>query len=110
MAKADGAELVFVVDVTSFTEKGFIASTSYEGKGLDLEFDEENEGVFLEPEMAKRLGVRRGASLSIIVEDTATTVTQVRVSSVGSRVRISDARVYYAIGREGGAVIRIRRP
>lgn len=110
MARAEGSELVFVVDVTSFTKKGFVGTTNYEGEKVDLEFDEEDEGVYLNSEMARRMGVRKGAPLSVIVEDHAITVVVTRVAAVGNSVRISEAKVYYAIGKEGGAIIRVRSP
>jgi hypothetical protein len=103
-------ELVFVVDVTSFTKRGYAGSTSYEGNEIRLEFDEDGDGVFLKSEMAERIGARRGLSLSVVVEDDSTTVADVKYAGAGKSVRISDPKVYYAIGREGGAIIRIRSP
>ncbi len=109
MSRVDGGELDFVVDITSFTQNGFVGTTKYEGKVVDLEFDEDGDGLFLSAEMANRIDVRKGTPVSVIVEDGVTTVTQMRVAAVGEKVRISDPKVYYAIGREGGAVVRVRR-
>ena len=106
-AKSD--ELVFVVDVSSFTKKGFLGATSYEGTEIILEFDEDEEGVFLSREMALRLGIRRDSPLSVVVEDNATTVVESKVAGISKSFRVSSAKVYYAIGKEGGAVVRIRK-
>jgi hypothetical protein len=103
------AELAFAVDVSSLTEKGFVGTSTYGGKRVDLEFDDLGDGVFLSSEMATRLGVRKGSTLSVIIEDEKIQVVEVVVGGTGKSVRISDPRVYYAVGREGGAVIRIRR-
>lgn len=86
-----------------------MGTTQYEGKRVDLDFDEDGEGLFLSTEMAERIGARKGVSVTVIVEDGATAVAKMRVTAVGKAVRISDPKVYHSIGREGGAVIRIRR-
>ena len=109
MASASQQELVFVVDVSSLTEKGFVGTTTYLGKKLDLEFDDQGAGVFLNQEMAKRLQVRKGSLVSILIEDDRNQLVEAAVAGVGASVRISDPKVYYAVGREGGAVIRIRK-
>ena len=109
MASADAAELVFVVDVSALTSKGFIGSTEYEKRKVDLDFDDANAGVYLNSEMAGRLRVKKGSRLSIVIEDDDNQVALTRVASVGRSLRISDAKVYYAVGREGGAVIRVRK-
>ena len=109
MAGAEGAELVFVVDVSSLTKKGFVGSTRYEGRQADLEFDDGDEGVFLNAEMAGRLHVRKGSKLSILIEDDRNQVVESTVAGVGRTLRISDARVYYPVGRDGGAIVRVRK-
>ncbi len=109
MASASAAELVFVVDVSALTSEGFIGSTRYEGEKVDLDFDDANAGVFLNSEMAGRLHVKKGSRISIVIEDDDNQVAETKVTSVGKSLRISDARVYYAVGREGGAVIRLRK-
>jgi ABC-type lipoprotein release transport system permease subunit len=106
---ADRAELVFVVDVSSLTKKGFVGATKYEGKQVELEFDDGTAGVFLNLEMAGRLHVRKGSKLSIIVEDERNSVVESTVAGVGKTIRISDSRVYYPVGRDGGAIIRITK-
>ncbi len=103
------AELVFVVDVSSLTKKGFVGTTTYQGRQVDLEFDDAGAGVFLTSEMAGRLHVRKGSSLSLIIENERNQVAEVPVAAVGKGLRISDPRVYYAVGREGGAIIRVRK-
>lgn len=109
MAEAPEAELVYVVDVSSFTKKGFIGSTEYEGKTVSIEFDDEDKGVWLTPEMAKRLHVRKGSSLSIVVEDDRRELTKNVTAGVRPTARISSAKVYYAVGKEGGAVLKVRK-
>jgi ABC-type lipoprotein release transport system permease subunit len=109
VAKAADPELVFVVDVSSFTKEGFVGSTRYEGKQVDLEFDADGRGISLSPEMAGRLGVRRGSSVSVAIENDANMVVKATVASVGRSLLISDAKIYYAVGREGGAVLRLRK-
>ena len=109
MASAALAEIVFVVDVSALTNKGFVGSTKYEGKRVDLSFDDGDAGVFLDSEMAGRLHVRKGSRVSLVVEGDANQVAESRVAGVRNALLISNARVYYAVGREGGAVIRIRK-
>jgi ABC-type lipoprotein release transport system permease subunit len=109
LAEADEAELVFVVDVSSLTEKGFVGTTTYHGKQVDLEFDDGGEGIFLTSEMAGRLHVRKGSALSVIMENERSMVTKATMAGVGRAPRISDPKIYYAVGREGGAIVRIRK-
>jgi len=103
------AELVFVVDVSALTKEGFKGSTEYEGRTVDLEFDDRGGGVSLTSEMAARLRVKKGSRVSLIVENDANHVKEAKVASVGKSLRISDPQVYYAIGKEGGAVLRVRK-
>ena len=109
VANAPEAELVFVVDVTSFTKKGFVGSTTYEGKRVDLEFDDESGGVSLTPEMAKRIHVRKASAVLLLVENDRLQKSEANVVSVGRALRISDPKTYYAVGKEGGAIVRIRK-
>jgi len=109
VASAHQAELVFVVDVSALTEKGFIGSTKYEGKTVELEFDDRDAGIFLSPAMAARLHVRKGSNVSLITENERNQATDATVAGVGIAVRISNSKVYYEVGKEGGAVVRIRK-
>ena len=109
MASARQAELVFVVDVTSLTKEGFVGSTKYEGKTVEVEFDDKDGGVFLPSEMAARLGARKGSRVSLIMEGERSQVADSTVARVGKTARISNAKVYYEVGKEGGAVLRIRK-
>lgn len=102
-------EIVFVVDVSSFTEKGFVCTSSFAGEQVDIEFDDGNQGVLLNRKMAKKLGVKGGSQVSALVEAEKTQLVQMIVAAVDTLVRISDAKVYYAVGKEGGAVIRMRK-
>ena len=98
-----------VVDVTSFTEKGFIGTSSFSGKAVSIEFDDGDKGVFLNHEMAERLSVKKGSALSVVVEDDNTQMMRMTVSGVGATIRISSARLYFAVGKEGGAIIKIQK-
>ncbi len=109
MASANQAEIVFVVDVSSLTKNGFVGTTEYEGKKVELEFDDGSAGVFLTSEMAGRLRVRKGSRISVVIEGERNEVVGAEVAGVGKALRISDAKAYYAVGREGGAIIRIRK-
>ena len=110
MAKEEIGELVFVVDVTSFTEGGFIGSTSFEGARVDIEFDDGSGGVSLSPDMAKKIRVRVGSPLLIIGEyDESPQTSRSTLRAIGEQLRISDAKIYYFIGRYGGAIIRVRQ-
>jgi ABC-type lipoprotein release transport system permease subunit len=109
VASAHQAVLVFVVDVSSLTKKGFIGSTKYMGRTVELEFDDRDAGVFLSPEMAARLRVRKGSGVSLILENGRNQVANATVAGVGKTVRISNSKVYYGVGKEGGAILRIQK-
>ena len=109
VAEAPEAELVFVVDVTSFTKKGFVGSTTYVGKPVDFEFDDGDGGVFLTSEMARRIRVRKGSPISVLIENDRHQLAKTTVAGVGKELRVSDAKVYYGVGKEGGAIVRIRK-
>ncbi len=109
MAGAAAPELVFVVDVSSLTKKGFVGTTTYAGGQVDLEFDDGGDGVYLTSKMAGRIHVRKGSAVTLFVENERTQVSEATVSAVGRALRISDPRVYYEVGREGGAIIRVRK-
>ena len=108
-AMAGAAELVFVVDVSSLTNDGFVGSSSYDGKEVDLRFDDSGEGVFLTPQMVGRLQVRKGSKVTLFLEDESILVVELTVAGVEGSPRISDPKVYYAVGHEGGAVLRLRK-
>jgi len=103
------SELVFVVDVSSFTKRGFVGSTEYEGENISIEFDDDDLGVYLTSEMARRLRARKGSPLLVVVEDERPESTKTIAAGVGPQARISNARVYYSVGREGGAVVRVKK-
>ena len=110
LTQEQGDELVFVVDVTSFTENGFIGSSNFGESRVDIEFDDGSEGVSLTPEMANKIKVKAGSPILIIGENEEKPQTsEGTVSSVGEKVRVSDAKTYYFVGRYGGAIIRIRK-
>ena len=98
-----------MVDVSAFTTRGFVGSSEYERKKVDLDFDDAGAGLFLTSEMAGRLRVKKGSKVSITLEEDSSQVVDLELAGVGKTIRISDSRVYYAVGREGGAVIRIRK-
>lgn len=109
MAVAGQAELQFVVNVTSLTKKGFVGSTVYKGEAVDLEFDDGEAGVNLSSEMAARLHVRKGSKVLLVTENDRRLITDAVVSGVGEILRISNSKIYYEVGKEGGAIIKIRK-
>jgi hypothetical protein len=109
VADAERTELVFVVDVSSFSKNGFVGTSEYEGARVDADFDEEGKGVFLTAEMAGRLRVRKGSKVTLTVEGETSAVSELTVAGVGKELRFSDPKVYYGIGREGGAVLRLTK-
>lgn len=109
MGSAGLAELVFVVDVSALTDKGFIGTTRYQGNRIELDFDDADAGVFLNSEMAGRLHAKKGSRVSLVLEGDSNLVAESKVASVGKALRISSAKIYYGVGREGGAIIRIRK-
>jgi hypothetical protein len=106
---AKGADVVLVVDVTSFTAEGFVGSSAFDGDVLNIQFDDKGEGVFLTSEMATRLAVRKGSRLNITVEGETNQVSSATVSGLSKMTRISDPKLYYGVGKEGGAIIRVRK-
>ncbi|MDA4128554.1 MAG: hypothetical protein OK422_03750 [Thaumarchaeota archaeon] len=110
MEKSESQEVVLVVDVTSFTERGFRGTTTFGGKGIEIDFDDRNAGLVLSGEMAKRLHVKTGSKVKIILdEEGKMQVSESIVKGVGKGPKISDEKTYYAIGHEGGAIIRLRK-
>ncbi len=109
MAPASQDELVFVVDVSSLTKKGFVGTSKYEGRQIEVEFDDGTSGVVLTSEMAGRLRVRKGSKVSILIEDDRNQIVEAVLAGVGRAVRVSDAKVYYSVGRDGGGILRLRK-
>ncbi len=107
MQGKEGRGLAFAVSVSSFTQDGFIAVTSFEGKRVELHFDDRGEGVFLPHVMAERLGAEEGGEVTVRVEAEHEALSRARYSGPSKDPRISDAKVYYAVGREGGAVVSL---
>lgn len=97
------------MDVSALTEGGFVGSSSYEGKKVDLGFDDAGAGVFLTPEMSERLQVKKGSRVILTVDSDSIRVIELVVAGLGTSTRISDPKAYYAVGREGGAILRLRR-
>ncbi len=110
MNSPEQEEVVFVVDVSSFTERGFVASSTFAGDEVSIEFDDRNEGLVLSAGMAERIRVRAGSKVTIILENEGRPqVSESLIKSVGEKVRISDEKTYYFVGRTGGAIIRVRK-
>ncbi|MDV3278569.1 MAG: hypothetical protein LYZ69_08945 [Nitrososphaerales archaeon] len=110
MGAQDIQELVFAVDVSSFTKNGFIGTTSFGGKPVEVEFDDGDEGIFLSAEMCEKIGVRKNSKVDVIVEaDDRPQVAESVLAGVVKAPRVSNAKVYYEVGRSGGAVVRIRK-
>jgi hypothetical protein len=109
-SSSDHEEIVFVVDVSSFTERGFLGRAAYHGAQVDIEFDDRNTGLVLTPEMSKRLHARQGSRLKIVVDtEIGPQVAETVLKKVGEKPRISDEKVYYHLGREGGGILRLRK-
>lgn len=98
-----------MIDVSALTEKGFVGSATYAGKRVDLQFDDGGAGVFLTPEMAGRLHVRKGSKVLLTIEDDLNQMVEAAVAGVVTSPRFSDPKAYYAVGRDGGAIVRVRR-
>jgi hypothetical protein len=109
VAAAGGGELVFVVDVSSFTRAGFVGASTYDGRRVDIEFDDAGAGVFLPALMARRIHVRKGSKVTLSLEDGAIEVAVLPFAGMSKTPRISDPKTYYAVGREGGSILRIRK-
>ena len=110
MSQTAEGELVLVVTVSSFTKKGFMGSASYHGRSIDLEFDDLEDGVFLTPEMCKGIHAKNGSKILLIVEaEDEPVASEETVAGVVPKPRISNARVYYEVGKEGGAILRIKK-
>lgn len=98
-----------MVDVSSFTEEGFLGKTSYRGAPLDVEFDDRGDGLTLTQEMAERMGAKTGSPIALVVEGEESVHVAVKLAGTGPRPRISDPTVYSTIGNSGGAVLTLRR-
>ena len=110
MSHAVEVELVLVVTVSSFTKRGFVGSASYQGRTIDLKFDDREHGVFVTPEMGRRIRVRKGSKVLVVVEaEDEPVASEAAVAGVLPEPRISSARVYYEVGKGGGAILRIRK-
>jgi len=110
LSSEETAELVFVVDVTSFTKRGFIGSSSFGGEGVEIEFDDGSAGLTLSPAMCRKIHVRAGSPVLIIGEnEDRPQASESVVKSVGENLKVSDTKTYYYVGRYGGAIIHIRK-
>lgn len=108
MSIVEHAELVFVVGISSFTKRGFIGSSSFKGEPVEIEFDDRDAGVFISSEMCRKIHARKGSRVSVVVEvEERPKVTESVVAGVTGKPRISNAKVYYEVGRTGGAIVRI---
>jgi hypothetical protein len=104
------AELVLVVAVSSFTKRGFLGSASYQGQSIDIEFHEKDGGVYLTPEMCRRIRAKKGSKVLVVVEaEDEPVASEAVVAGLVSKPRIANARIYYEVGKAGGAIIRIRK-
>jgi hypothetical protein len=96
--------------VSAFTDRGFVGSSNFSGEGVNIEFDDRNEGLVLSSVMAGRIRVRTGSKVTIILEnEERPQISESIIKSVGQKLRISDEKTYYFVGRTGGAIIRVRK-
>ena len=102
-------ELVLVLTISSLLEDGFEAMTPYEGGEVRVMFDERDDGVFLTKGMSARARLVQGQKVAMIVEGEKELYSVSTFSGNSDIPRISDSKVYYAIGREAGAILRIRK-
>lgn len=103
-------ELLLVVDVSSFTEDGFVGSSEFGGKRVDIEFDDEDNGLTLSKEMCSRTETKPGSKVTIFAEDDAKIQSfESEVRAVSSLPRFSNSKLYYFLGARGGAIIRLRK-
>ena len=111
MSEPASRNLVFAVDVSSFTKEGFIGSSSLGGSPIEIEFDDRDDGIFLTKEMAEKIGARKGSKAQVIVDtDERPLVADTFVAGIRPSAKVSNAKVYYGVGRGGGAILRIRKP
>ncbi|MDG6898197.1 MAG: hypothetical protein JRM99_04085 [Nitrososphaerota archaeon] len=108
-ARTEPDELVFVIDVSALTKEGFVGSSKYAGRQLDVKFDDSGEGVFLTADMAARLHVRKGSRVVLVIEEGPDLVMELPVAGIRSSPKVSDPKAYHALGSEGGGVVRLRR-
>ena len=107
---AKTGELVFVVDVDSFTRKGFLGTSEYEGDRISIEFDDSDAGFVLTSEMCKRISCKKGSAITVIVErEGGREAIESSISSVGDRLRASNSVLYRTIGGDGGGIFRISK-
>ena len=103
-------ELVLVVDVTAFTTSGFVGSSSFEGKRVDIEFDDADKGLALTRGMSARTQTKVGSNVQVLIEDDLKIQSfESFVEAISEKPRLSNSKLYYFLGQRGGAVIRIRK-
>lgn len=104
-------EVVLVVDVGSFASKGFSGVSSFQGSRLEIDFDDEDKGLWLTKEMTAKLAASEGSPVEMLFEDEGgIKKVDSHVASIGDRVRVSSSQAYYLIGQAGGGILRIRKP
>jgi hypothetical protein len=108
--KSETSELVLVIDITSFTSGGFIGSSAFEGGRVDIEFDDADNGLTLSERMCSKTGTETGSRVSIFAEDDLKIQSfEGVVVAISDRPRFSNSKLYYFVGRKGGAIIRLRK-
>lgn len=108
--KEDKREIILVVDVSSFTKQGFVGSSVFNGRQIDIEFDDIGNGIVLSNEMSRKINAKTNSAILVIGEDEQNPIiSELNVRSIGNNVSISDPKVYYFIGRNGGGILRIRK-
>jgi ABC-type lipoprotein release transport system permease subunit len=111
MSKEERAkEIVLVVELRSFTKAGFIGSARFADSEVSIEFDDKDEGVTLSTQMCQKLGVRKNSKLSILAEvDGRPELYETFLATTNKSLKISNAKVYYFVGRATLAILRISK-
>lgn len=87
-----------------------MGAAGYLGQSVDIEFDDLDEGVFLTAEMCRRIRVKKGSKVAVVVESNGTPrAAETEVAGISARPRISNLKVYYEVGREGGAIVTVKK-
>jgi hypothetical protein len=87
-----------------------MCSSLFEGRRIEIEFDDADEGLTLSRAMCERALLRRGSAVVVYVEDGGEiSALNSSLKGIGDKIRFSDSKLYFLIGRLGGAILRITK-